>query len=335
MLEPDWRYQRVRRLVSRQPTPGRVTRQDDQYVKEARSYMLARRRYEDDEIAADWPDMHVAFSVYEKMAIHPEVSHVLEARLLAGMSHDRIAESLNMFEGAVTRYAALFFDVQPRLKQRDWIYKHVLIPATKRHAAATIVEENEDDENTFSRAEPVVEPHFDSTLKFFAYFGGEVALDFMITGFRQDVRITSPDELGEFLDNVFMLQVQKRSAQAVGKFEVNKYNVLELLGLHARVIELQQAPDQDENKKSTVDRHIQAFMEDLPWVAGKEARQGYGQTVLGRYDESAAELGSDEMMLLASGEIADPEGVLTAEFPAPPLRIEQKDEAKDGIADLP
>ncbi len=221
---------------------------------------------------------------------------MIEARLLANIDYESIAKETKTIPETIEWYEKLFFNVQEFLPHHDWILKHVLLPASDRFAEED--EEEDEEDNTFvPRGTPeIVKPHFDMTLKFFAYYGGPLACDIMISGFRRDKKILSYEELPDYFHDQFMSQIMRRSAEASGRFEINKYNVMELFATHSRIIEIQKAQGDQENRYSEIEKHVNGMMSEFTWTVGNTGKQLYSGTIVGEADEYAAELDDRELI---------------------------------------
>jgi hypothetical protein len=300
-LRPDWRFERVLKLVGRVPTPGRTTKLDDENIKQARSFMLKWRKGESfrEQLLSEDPGLYYAYMVYDNLHTDPEVRFMLEARLLSGQPAAEIAEALKTLPETVSWYEKLFFNIKPFLRHHDWIVKHVLLPASDRFAE----HEDADDDVPQPHGTPlIVRPHLDMTLKFFSYFGGPVLCEFMIGGFRRGTTVHTQDDVSSWLDDQWQLTLQRRSAQAAGVFEVNRYNVMELFATHTRIIELQRTAESGDERRSLFERHVQAMLTELPWTVGREAKQLYEGSVISEYEDLPAELNAEELMCIGGGE---------------------------------
>ena len=304
-LRPDWRFERVLKLVGRVPAPGRTTKLDDEHIKEARSFMLRWRKGEAarEQLLQENPGLYYAYMVYDNLHTDPEVRFMMEARLLAGQPSEEIAESLKTLPQTVTWYEKIFFNIKPFLSHHDWIVKHVLLPASDRFVAH---DDDDDDDVPRPQGTPlIVRPHLDMTLKFFSYFGGPVMCEFMIGGFRGGAKVHTQDDISAWLDDQWQLTLQRRSAQASGVFEVNRYNVMELFATHTRIIELQRTAESGDERRSLFERHVQAMLTELPWTVGKQAKEFYADSAIGAFEETAAELNAEELILMGAGEMPD------------------------------
>ena len=94
--KPEWRFDRVRSLLEGQPTPKRCTSRDDSYVKTARNFLLRWKNKEDDgsrrQLFYENPGLYYAFDLYERSTEDPTYPFIIQARLLAGMTSEEIAE---------------------------------------------------------------------------------------------------------------------------------------------------------------------------------------------------------------------------------------------------
>jgi|TARA_R110000824_G_scaffold82768_5_gene207435 hypothetical protein len=301
-LRPDWRFDRVLKLVGRVPTPGRTTKLDDDYIRQARAFMLRWRKGENarEQLLTENPGLYYAYMVYDNLHTDPEVRFMLEARLLAGQPADEIADALKTLPQTVSWYERLFFNIKPFLRHHDWIVKHVLLPSSDR-----FIEHGEDDDDDVPRPQGtplIVRPHLDMTLKFFSYFGGPILCEFMIGGFRRGMTAHTQDDISAWLDDQWQLTLQRRSAQASGVFEVNRYNVMELFATHSRIIELQRGAESGDERRSMFERHVQAMLTELPWTVGREAKELYEGSAIGDFEDIPAELNAEELMCIGGGE---------------------------------
>ncbi len=305
-LRPNWRHERVVQMLATVP-PERCKRYDDQWVKDYKTFLFQWNKGENnrDRLMYDNPGLYFAYLLHDRMYVEPELRLIIEARLLAGSPKEEIADACKTIPETIEWYERLFFNVEDFLKHRDWILKHVLLPSSDR-----FVEDESDDDSDDFKPRPsseLVRPHLDMTLKFFAYFGGPMVCDLMITGFRRDKRVTSMEELPEYFHEQFMSQIMRRSAQAAGQFEINKYNVMELFATHSRIIEIMRASESQEDRHNEFEKHVNAMLSELPWTVGLDSKKLYADTPIGVFDENAAELNSEELMLYGAGK--EPESV--------------------------
>jgi len=287
--------------------PERTKRYDDEYVQGYKKFLFQWNKSENnrDRLMYDNPGLFFAYLLHDRIHLEPELRLMIEARLLAGIDHATIAHEAKTIPETVEWYEKLFFNVTPFLTHHDWIVKHVLLPSSDRFVGEEPAEDEDDEEFAPRPSSEVVRPHLDMTLKFFAYFGGPLICDVMISGFRRDKKITSYDEIPDYFNEQFASQIMRRSAQASGQFEINKYNVMELFATHSRLIEIQRSIEGQEDRHNEFEKHIDAMLSELPWTAGLDGTTQFEHSPIGGFDEGAAELNEEELMLLGSGKKPD------------------------------
>jgi hypothetical protein len=324
---PDWRYERVLQLVDRHPTPGRSRRSDDEYVRQARAFILSYRNGSEEKrrrLQYSNPGLFFAHLIHEQAEDDFEVAYMIEARLLARQETMQIAEEAHTLPDAIDWYERLFFNIRDRIRSHDWILKHVLMPSIKRSQDQVMMTQAES--SRFIRV-PLAEPFWDASLKFFAYFGGAHLVDFMLSGFQRGVAANSQDDVGEWLNNYIDQATKRRTGMAIGHLEVNKYNVLELMQIHLRLVEIQKAAAREGGAETTFERNVETFLSDIPWTVGDQGAEGFAGTDVGPLDEGAGELRADELLMMSSGESDDKiaQEVASIVMPALPEPAGQED----------
>jgi hypothetical protein len=313
--DPAWRWNRISFLANKilGERPGRCSRRDDNWIRRAKPfYQSWTRKAEVDREEMFWkePALFYAFAMHERSSEAPEGAMILQARLLAGQSYAAIAKTMSMSETAVEWYERLFFNVADYLHQRDWITAQVLLPAVSRsyivrrrvlgqvpkpptpdelddQTRAQLMADKEVDRGTVAR------PFLDGTLKLFAYFGGPVLVDFLLTGFQNGKPLASADDLDDWLDGVWGNTIRRRSAMAAFGSEINKYNVMELFVVHARLIEIERSADSEGKKVTAQEKHVKAMMDSIPWAfGGKNAELPAGEL---RADEMVRKMGGEKV----------------------------------------
>lgn len=295
---PAWRWDRVLSLVDRDDgVPGRCTRRDDEFVRTARSFVLKWQNGDDDmkeKLLWENPGLYYAYDFQQRVADDPEAAMYIQARLLARLTPAEVADTMGMMPDAIEWYARLFFDVLPYLDKRDWITKQVLVPSLMRAPVKA-------EEETGFKDSTVARPMMDGSLKLFAYFGGKHLVDLMIHGMQVGKPVTSPEDAANWLDNNISQTIKARTAQASRLFEINKYNVMELFTIHNQILAIEKSEENQDQTKSTQERHIKAMIDEIPWAVGSDGEKLYGGSTVGRFDNMASELRDDELILIASG----------------------------------
>jgi hypothetical protein len=300
---PTWRWERVLAMVDHPGAPRRCTRRDDQFVRRARSFILKWRDRgnprEREELWWEEPGLYYAHDFERRRQQgQPGPALILEARLLAGQDPDDISLATGASPDAVRWFEQLFFNVADFLRHRDWIVQQVLMPAFRRGPGHDLYGRP----FTPNVDLDIVRPFLDGSLKLFSYFGGPYVADAVIGGLQAGRPCPSPDDVSGWFDQTWMNIIRRRSAQAAGQFEINKYNVMQLFETHTRIIEIERSAESQESQRTAVDRHIQGLLGSIPWVLGEDGRKLGAGKALGRLDALPAELRDDEVLRIAAGE---------------------------------
>lgn len=297
-MRPYWRHERALELVNSSGSK-RLTRCDDTYIHQYRNFLLDLEKFKDDTraLAVKNVGLYHAYNIHSRMQTDPEVGLVIEARLLAGMSPAQIAATYKTIPETIEWYERIFFNVRDFLDHSDWIVRNVLVPAADNFAQPA----NADTEVAARRAQPVVLPYFDMSLKLFSYFGGPLVCDTMISGFKRRQYVKKLDDLSDYFEEQFTLQLKRRSLQAATKMEITKYNVMELFALNTKLIEIQKSDKSKDDKQTAVEKNIFAMMNDFDWRVGVDGARAFEGTALGEFDKGKAELCAEELMYLGAG----------------------------------
>jgi len=104
---PDGRRSRVQAILQgRDGRPGRCSRHDDKFVKEAKCFLLQWRN--DDEtirrkLTFQNPGLRYAYEFHQRIIEDPENAMYIEARLLARQTPEQIAGIMGMIPDAIRR----------------------------------------------------------------------------------------------------------------------------------------------------------------------------------------------------------------------------------------
>jgi hypothetical protein len=330
---PDWRWERVLEIVDRRENgrPGRTTKRDDTYIKGLRNFILRYRN--GDEVARtqlgyENPGLLWAYQIFEARQddAASRLAEIVEARILARQTDEQVADELHTLPQTVLWYEQLFFNVRDRLDGHDWILNHVLFPAVTRSREAALAANAEAAAPVPNPQRPVSEPFFDATIKFFAYFGGPLMLDYVLSGFQRGNLARSREEVGSWFDKHWTTRIKHRSAAASATFEVNRYSVMELFNCHASIMQIQKTQDDDAEKQSQMNKSIKAMMTNMGWAYGKDGEDTVAGTPIEPYDDGAVELRDDEVLLMHGGGKPDTihEGLEKFTMPEP-RRVGQED----------
>jgi hypothetical protein len=286
-------------------SPGRCTQHDDVYVKGLRRFILRYENYSPEQrhrLGWENPGLYIAYQLYNRRNTDSQyLTRMVEARILARQSDADIAKEHTLHPEAVSWYHALYFDVRPRLKSLDWIINHVLFPAYSADMPGDAQQAERQRNNQTPLPRPISLPMFDCTSKFFAYFGGHLLLDFILTGFQRESRVTIREQCTDYLDAQTQSRIIQRSAESAQTFAVTQDNVMALFAVHQRISDSRRQSRQQIGARDGLMLNIQTMLEQLPFAVGDAGALQAKGTALEKYDAGAAELSSDEMLKVMSG----------------------------------
>ncbi len=281
-----WRFDRTVQLLEAKPKAlPSDPRVDDKYVCMGRRFMgkllSTNDRDEQLELFPKNPGLFLAYELYQDA--DQERAQFVQSCLLAGMSDEDAAERCGEMPATIDWYEAMFYNVRDRLNARYWIVKNCLGPAAERFI--------DDHGRQF-------------TLKMFAYFAGEKALDMMLSGFDPSKNWRDMNDLSQLLDTHAADTIRRRCAAHIMTAEINRFNIMELVGAHLKLMELAQSAKTGDEARTIIETNIDVMLKGLHWDAiGKPA--GLGGTSRSRYEGMSAELRADEMMALGVGKDVD------------------------------
>ncbi len=296
-----WRFDRVTELLgdeTKLPSP----RRDDRWVRDAYKFLRLLQKEETEAgqqaLFPKNPGLFYAYLIYQDE--DRDQRRWLEARLLAQQTDYEIAEAVKTLPAAVEWYEALFFNVRDRIQSRDWILKQILGPAIDRMM---------DD-----KAEEL-------TMKMFAYYMGPIMFEAVLTnGFTGIAHVGDDLDVDAAMDHRTARSVRVRAMTSIRTAEINRFNIMELVGAQQRLIEMAAAAKEGELAQNAVEENIKGMMNEIPWLVGigEAAKTAIGVTPLGKYEEYAAELRADEMLAIASGqEVPGIDGIELKKLPDP------------------
>jgi hypothetical protein len=170
---PDWRWLRAEYLVD---SGRRVSRRDDQQVREAAQYLRHQRRCQGEtahqRLARRYPALYLAHALY---AGEPSLQKwELEARLLTPEHFEVVGRKCGSSAEVVGTYHAVFFEVRPCLRAREYIANRVL--GRKAHVG-------------------LEERDVGLILKFYALSGGPLAVDALVDYYKNPPVVPPRPEL--------------------------------------------------------------------------------------------------------------------------------------------
>lgn len=312
-IRPDWRFARVLEIINHTPMPLRSKIFDDHYVRVMRKFMLANRRLEPEGQKALFKKFP---GPYHALALHEDITGAdtrlfVQSRLLAKQTNAEIADATGLLPTAIVWYEKIFFGVRDRIKNRDWILRHVLGPAEKRQV---------------SNAE--------LPIKLMAYFGGSAVLNFMLSGARDVEAPQTPEEVIAYVMDYATDGICRRAAMAVYTSEVNKYNQEQLMDMARQVKADTKAKEDETDRQEVVATAIRHTIEAIHFIKGDMAVDFLRkhQPALLEFDNAAVELRDQQIYGVVTGNTEDLEQIKLLTMPDPPVR-DNEINAKDGPAD--
>ena len=203
---------------------------------------------------------------------------------MAQQTDYEIANTIPTLPSAIEWYEALFFNVRDRIQARDGVLKQIMGPAIDRMM---------DD-----KAEEL-------TMKLFGYFMGPLVFEVVMSiGFTKIAHVGDELEIKAAFDERMDNVVRLRALTSLRTAEINRFNIMELVGAQQKLVEMAAAAKQGDMAQNAVEENIKLMMDEIPWLVGvsEKATNTIGATPLGRYEGYAAELRADEMLAIAVGQ---------------------------------
>jgi len=326
----DWRYERVLGMVDREDGKlGRCTHKDDRYVKGLRNFILRFRAIKNDRdrntLSEENPGLYMAwlYNMNRDTDGGRRLVVMVEARILAGQDDETIAEEMTLAPKSIEWFEALFFCVRDRRNACDWIVSQVLIPsvmaASESSAARTAEEQRMAREGAteetgaaaarrrrnFISLTELTDPFQDVTVKFVGYFGGVHVLDFALGLYERGNLANSKKEVSAWHDAHLSARSRQRSSNTISVMPIDRDNAMQLLNLHARLIEIDRSSDTAENKEDKYHNAIKAVIKEIPWAVGTAGRALVAGTSVEKFDDGGMKLRDSELQLCAAGETPD------------------------------
>jgi len=202
----------------------------------------------------------------------------IEARILAGESDKEIADKLGTEPDVIEAYASIFFDVREKITNTDYIVNVVMADAVTRG---------------------LQERHYDLLWKLLGYRGGQYVLDAAI---NRCVDIPRPDSTGGvsgFFQDLAVHSMKYKAALASLSIPVNSHTQLPLIDSFVKYVEIEKNSDNATKSQATIVENIGAMLATLPFKVGTKLDSEAIKML--PFDNGAAELRNDEMMIIAAG----------------------------------
>lgn len=211
----------------------------------------------------------------------------IEARILAGESDQEIADKLGTEPAVIDAYANTFFDVREKLKNTDYVVNVVMADAVTRG---------------------LQERHYDLLWKLLGFRGGQHVLDAAI---NRGIDIPRPDSAGGvsgFFQDFAVHSMKYKAAIASLSVPVNTHTQLPLIDSFVKYVEIEKNSDNATKSQATIVENIGAMLATLPFKVGTKLDSAAIKML--PFDDGAAELRNDEMMIIAAGGSLQNQGLI-------------------------
>lgn len=202
----------------------------------------------------------------------------IEAYILAGATDEEIAQKVGCEIGVIKAYEAAFFNVREKLHNANYVVNVIMGDAVSRGLS---------------------ERQYDLLWKLFGYQGGIHVLDAIIGKFTNIHRPRNADEVSEFFQNSAINSMRHKAAVAALTVPINTHTQLPLLEAYVKYVEIERTTENTEKAQIGIVQNIGAMLTHLPFKVGSKLDSAGEKMV--PLDNKAAELRSDELMIMAAG----------------------------------
>lgn len=206
----------------------------------------------------------------------------LEARVLAGESNEDIADKIGSTPEIVEAFVNVFYDVRGKMRHQDYVQGVILGDAVTRGLS---------------------ERHYDLLWKMIALQGGPFALDAAINRGPGVPKPSSADEVGVFFQDFAISTMKYKAALAAATIPVNSHTQLPLIEAFVKYVEIERTTENAMKAQTSIVENIGMMLTSMPFKIGTKL-DSEGAKML-PFDNNAAELRSDEMMIIAAGGAID------------------------------
>lgn len=283
MRSANWRWLRAMQVDVGGQKPSRVMDGPDGFAWIRRAVRLKRRHA----LAANSPDalyglarldspLFWAHSIWSDEKA--PTRWAIEAHILARESDEEIAKKVGCSPETINAYEAVFFNVREKLDNIEYVANVVMGEAVARG---------------------ITERQYDLLWKLFGYRGGPHVLDAMITKFTLVRRPQKADEVSQFFQESTIHSMRHKAAIAALTVPINTHTQLPIIESYAKYIEIERASENSEKAQAGIVANIGAMLTALPFKIGTKLDAAGDKMV--PFDNNAAELRSDELMIVSAG----------------------------------
>jgi hypothetical protein len=294
----DWRWRRAEALRRLGRRAARL--EADAYVAAAKRFQDALAACDDEadraELSQEWPDLYAARDLRLAEDVDPGQRYALEARLLAGAPYEHIARRAGMRVEAVRWYEALFFNIEDRRDNRDYLL-HQAVGSSVHSGIA---------------------PHeIDRLWKMVGLAHGPVFLDAVIDHFRR-LPVTDVSQIESALSDQARSLLRRQALKAAAGLRLrDPFAGLQTLELERGYQEAERQQGTGESRDLLL-QGVQALFDVLPWTApGKKSPKSVRADFRGLAAEPRVH---DLLQAAATGSGPIVERLKQKQFPPPPQR---------------
>lgn len=285
---PQWRYDRVLELIEARPVRSPSPRSDDRFVRTYHKFLMRYMALPDADKVTLYPKNPGLFYAH-LLHHHPdrEWRVMVQARILTSADDNTAANYLSTLPDTIHWYEALYFNVRDRLNNLDWIIKSVLGSPAERVAA---------------RDDTMTMEHRHILYKLFAYFGGPHILDAVLAGVQPNNLPKDRTQVSRWFDQTMKTLLKRKAIMAAQMFEVNKWNVMELMNAHISIMSLEK--DAGGGPQSEIEKAVEGLLGQIGgnWRIARK-RLDEQPALEQQYAISAVEPRADEFASLAHGTV--------------------------------
>lgn len=267
----NWRWE-LARTHREKRTKFQLT--TDQFAVEAFKFQKRMDKCKDDDdryrLMDAHPELYSAYLIFRRGDNddkHP-MRYALEARLLADQSYREIAMLLGLNVKTIEYYEKLFFNIEGKLQNSDYIMTCVLGPSI--HSGLS-------------------DRDYDLLWKLFGYLYGPVVLDSFISTTSRKFKPETNAEVDTALAEDTRSSIQRKVAVIARTYTVNPFSQSELLHIYARLLEVEKDMGQ-EKAHDVILQNVQVMMDKLPFKLSDDKQVG------------SAEVRTQQLLELSTGQ---------------------------------
>lgn len=280
---PNWRWLRAVQIDGGGPRASRAVDGEEGFAWIRRASRM-KRRYEK---AGNRPDALYRLIQYDRdlfwahsmwLDERSPMRWAIEACVLAGMTSQQIADKMGTSPEIVAAYEEVFFDVRDRLSDKLYIVNVVMGDAVTRG---------------------VSERQYDLLWKLFGYHGGPYVLESVIAKCSPISKPEKPEDVGQFFQDFAVNTVKHKAAIATLTVPINTHTQLAIIDSFVQYVQIEKTSENAGKAQSTIVENIGAMLGALPFRIGTKLESAAEKML--PYDDRAAELRNDELMIVAAG----------------------------------